>query len=172
MKKHDKLLLAGELLVEAAKTYRLATRDVDFVKSILMAGAVSGIVSPFLEELGVKPAQTQRAETAVKIRSESARVHGREAVDPDACLRDEWTREIAEFIRFDRFAYNSLKHAGKKPKVKASEDLVLTVDLQKEASYLIESAIDDYKKLPFPQSVVNGQLSNELLELLHSLWTD
>lgn len=160
METHDKILLAGELLVDAAKNYRSGKTNVDFAKSILMAGAVIGIVAPWLEELCIKSSQVQLAEIAAKLKG----------VSLNNLTPKDQKKEIGKSIAFYRLTYNSLKHVGNGNKLKASDDLSFEADLKEEAYYLISSAIDDYNKLPLPQHTINTQLSDDLLTLLQSAW--
>lgn len=133
MEKHHKALLAGELLVEAAKTYRAGDTNVDFAKSILLAGAVIGIIAPWLEELGGKSSQTQWAELAIKLKGIAL---------TDLPL-EEQDKEKGKAMAFYRLAYNSLKHAGKGEKIKPSSDLYFEANLKEEAYCLISCAIND-----------------------------
>jgi hypothetical protein len=48
----NKIQLASEMFVEAHARYTSARRDIDYVTSILLSGAVVGIVSPLLKEQG------------------------------------------------------------------------------------------------------------------------
>ncbi len=160
MKIHDKILLAGELLVDAAKIYRFAKTDTDYAKSILISGAVIGIAAPWLEELNIKPSHLQSAEIISKIK-------GMNLAEMPGKAR---SKELGKSINFYRLTYNSLKHAGNGKKVKASDDLIFKADLKEEAYYLIGSAIDDYNKLPLSRETINTQLSDELLTLLQSPW--
>lgn len=66
MKEHNKLLLAGEMLLEAAKECRAAKNDIDFVKSILLAGAVSMVVTPILQEFGIDSLHENLAKRAAE----------------------------------------------------------------------------------------------------------
>jgi len=160
MKTHDKILLAGDLLVDAAKIYGFAKTDTDYAKSILISGAVIGIVAPWLDELSIKSSHLHSAETISKIKG----------VNLDAMGEKAKKKELGKNIKFYRLTYNSLKHSGSGDEVKASDDLTFNADLKKEAHYLIGSAIDDYNKLPLSQEVINTQLSDELLTLLQSAW--
>ncbi len=161
MKKHDKLVLAGELLLDAAKTYRAATTDVGFAKSILISGAVIGIVGPYLEEIGAKPSQNQYSEIAARLRG----------IDLETCSKKERSQELGKSLRFYRLAYNSLKHAGDRHTA-ASDNRFIEADLKNEAGYLLEDAIDDYRRLTMLEPDVNEQLSGELSHLLQSPWVN
>lgn len=167
METHDKVLLAGGLLVDAAKTYHAGETNVDFAKSILLAGAVIGIIAPWLKELGEKSSQVQLAETAVKTAVERMKLEGVDLTN--LSLKDQ-QKKIGNPISFYRLTYNSLKHAGKGKTIKASDDLHFEANLKEEAYYLIGSAIDDYNKLPLSQQTINTQLSEDLLTLLQSHW--
>lgn len=160
METHDKILLAGELLVDAAKTYRSAKTNTDFAKSILISGAVIGIVAPWLDELGIKSSRVQFAEIVAELNG----------INLTALSEKSKRKEIGKSVTFYNLAYNSLKHSGKGEKIKASDDLIFEANLKEEAYYLIGNAIDDYNKLPRSRQTTNTQLSDELLTLLQSDW--
>lgn len=160
MKTHDKILLAGELLLDAANSFHTATTEAEYAKCILLAGAVIGVTAPWLDELGEKSSQIRLAEL-------SAHFQG---IDLSELTDKSRKEELGKSLAFYRLAYNSLKHAGKGKEVKASDDLTFKANLKEEAHYLIGSAIDDYNKLPLPQEVINKQLSGDLLTLLQSPW--
>ncbi|ART83179.1 hypothetical protein CBP31_11620 [Oceanisphaera profunda] len=155
MKIHDKILLAGELLLEAANIYKSAKTDAEFAKSILLAGAVINIASPWLQELGVEPSQVQHAHIVLELRK----------LDKGTLTESQIRKEIGKSLKFSRMVYNSLKHAGN-GSLKASEDLTFEADLPEEAYFLIGSAIDDFRRLPLSVRTING----ELLTLLQSSW--
>jgi hypothetical protein len=155
MKIHNKLLLASELLVESANTYRTASSDVDFAKSILIAGAVTGIIEPLLKESGTEPAQTQLAKLAVEIDNSKL---------ADLAEREQLL-EIGKFLRLSKFAYNTKD-------IKAVDDLIFEANLKEEAFWVIDYAISDFRQIFIPQSVINTQLSVEFLKLVQSPWVE
>ncbi|MDI1349695.1 hypothetical protein [Aquabacterium sp.] len=157
---HNKISLAGELLVEAIKIYRHGETNIDFSKSILLAGAVIGIVAPYLEELGIKPTQIRLAELATSLRN----------IDLEQLKQTERKKEIAKSIKLYRMTYNSLKHAGESKKAPPSQDLTFEANLKEEAYYLIGHAIDDFKKIPFTPKQLNNEFSDDLLDLLQAFW--
>ncbi|WP_445427382.1 hypothetical protein [Alishewanella sp. HL-SH05] len=159
MKTHNKILLSGELLLEAANIYKSAKTDTEFAKSILLAGAVINIVSPLLQELGIEPSEIQHAHVVLKLRK----------IDKDTLTKDQLRKEIGKSLKFSRMAYNSLKHSGK-GELKASDDLIFEANLSEEAYFLIGNAIDDFKRLPLPVRTINSELPGELLTLLQSSW--
>ena len=61
MKTHDKIQLASEMLLTAAQDYKNAKSEIDYVKCILLAGAVINVTYPLVKEFGGK---TKAAETA------------------------------------------------------------------------------------------------------------
>ena len=78
MTEHNKIPLAGEMLVQAVNSYSHAPRDIDYVTSILLAGAVIGIIAPLLKELDIKSSQVALAELSVKLNnSPSSPDHGK-----------------------------------------------------------------------------------------------
>jgi hypothetical protein len=157
---HDKILLAGELLVEAAKTYRSGEKNVDFAKSILLAGAVIGIISPCLEENKIEFTQLWRAKIFTKISTLKEK-------KSNPASSNEQKQKIKEALRFYRLVYNALKHTGH-GNTPPSADLYFKANLKEEALYLINTAIDDYNKLPISQTKINTQLPDDLLDLLAS----
>lgn len=146
---HNKLDLAGELLLEAASVYETADKDADYAKSILLAGAVLGIVSPYIEELG--HTSSQRA-LAQQIKSS----------------QHEFKKTQKNSISFFRYVYNSLKHAGDS-KVSPSDDLLLFANLREEASTMLGWAKDDFCKIPFSTEYVNKELPEDLLTVLQTI---
>lgn len=98
METHDKILLAGELLVDAAKTYHSGVENVDFAKSILLAGAVIGIVTPWLKEIGVKSTHLELAELSAKLKG----------TDLNTLPPQQRKKEIGKSIAFYRLIYNSI----------------------------------------------------------------
>lgn len=160
METHNKILLAGELLVDAAKNYRSGVENIDFAKSILLAGAVIGIVAPCLEDIGVKSTHRRLAELSAQLKG----------IDLNPLPPQQRKKEIGKSIAFYRLSYNSLKHAGKGSEIKASDDLLFKANLKEEAYDLINAAIDDYNKLTLSQRTINNELSDDLLTLLQSHW--
>jgi hypothetical protein len=156
MKNHNKLLLASELLVESAKIYHSATSDTDFAKAILLAGAVTGIIEPLLLESGTVPSQIQLAKLAVAI----------DGVEFDDLCKKDQKREIGNFLFYSKFAYNSLKHAGKKDTT-AVDDVSFVADLKAEARDIINFAINDFGQIP-RQYVTNAALSTDFMKFLHT----
>lgn len=157
MTEHNKIPLAGEMLVQAVNSYSHAPRDIDYVTSILLAGAVIGIIAPLLKELDIKSSQVALAELSVKLNnSPSSPDHG---------------KKIGRAIGFYRCTYNSLKHAGQGQDNPASKDLVINADLKDEAEFLIRHAVQDYNKIPEPyitQEYINNEMPHELLDILQS----
>lgn len=160
MKEHNKLLLAGEMLLEAAKECRTAKTDVQFVKSILLAGAVSMIVTPILQELDIESLHENLAKRAAEFGG----------IDLSKLSDKELTKVVGRGLSFYRSTYNSLKHTGFYDKIKPSDDVIFTADLEYEAYLLIDAAIIDFNKIPFSREVINFKLSDELLDLLNSPW--
>jgi hypothetical protein len=50
----DKIRVASEMFVEAHTRYITASRDIDYITSILLSGAVIGIIGPLLKEQGAR----------------------------------------------------------------------------------------------------------------------
>ncbi|WP_299263711.1 hypothetical protein [uncultured Psychrosphaera sp.] len=154
MTEHDKIPLAGEMLVQAVKSYEHALKDIDYVTSILLAGAVIGIIAPLLEELDIKSSQVALAELSVKSSNSTS-----------------LDKKVGRAIGFYRFTYNALKHAGHGKNIPASKDLVIHADLKDEAEFLIRHAVQDYNKIPEPYitlEYINNNMPHELLDVLQS----
>jgi hypothetical protein len=161
-KKHNKLELAGQLLIEAARECRSATTDVGFAKALLLAGAVENILTPYLQELsasGNRPEYTPRQIEMARHMQNFA----------DKALGTPQSDDIAAALNYLRNPYNHLKHAGKdrgKDQRLPSADLAFFADLRNEADWMVAMAIEDYSKLPLNPET----LPRELLDLLQSYW--
>ena len=141
----NKLNLAAEMFVEAHIRYTGATRDVDYVSSIMLAGAVVGIISPLLQEQGGR-----------SYHSLLARLSDTFSAPGEPLTRDGLFRDI----------YNGLKHAGDKNRgIKASQDLTLEANLKSEAAHMLDAAKHDFAQIKVP-AAVSGSLSPEFLRLL------
>lgn len=126
----NKIQLASEMFVEAHARYTNATRDIDYVVSILLSGAIGGIISPLLEEQGGHSMHELLA------RISNAIAEPGEDVTHEGMFRQ---------------TYNSLKHAGKKRKkakgIAASEDLEIQTDLKQEAAHMLDAAKNDFRHI-------------------------
>lgn len=158
---HNKLHIASQLLLSASRDFEVATTDADYVKCILLAGAVVNICYPIVEEMGGKSSQRARAELATRL----TEIHRDEPFDKKT--RDT---QVKRFIGFDVFVYNTLKHAGNsKEKISARDDIFFDADLKHEAENLILTAIDDFRSVPHsPGAIAN--FDPELLTLVNSPW--
>ena len=102
MAAYNKVILASEMFIEAHERFLSATRDVDYVISLMLSGAVVGIVAPLLNEQG-KPSMHQLLARLSDI------------AEPDGKRAHEG---------MFRAVYNGLKHAGNSRKgIVASADL-------------------------------------------------
>jgi hypothetical protein len=129
--------------MEAHNVYINARRDIDYVTSILLSGAVIGIVSPLLKEQGRHTMHELQSKIAKSI------------TEPD---------EEASHEGMFREIYNSLKHAGNN-KIPASNDLEIHTDLKKEAAHMLDAAKHDFQKIEVLLEVRKG-LSKKFLLLL------
>jgi hypothetical protein len=123
--------------------YINARRDIDYVTSILLSGAVIGIVSPLLKEQG--------GHTMHELLSRIANL----IAEPD---------EEASHEGMFREIYNSLKHAGNK-NIPASNDLKIQTDLKKEAAHMLDAAKHDFREIEVLPEVRKG-LSKKFLSFL------
>lgn len=135
------------MFVEAHNRYTSARRDIDYITSILLSGAVVGIISPLLKEQG---GHTMH-ELLTRI--------GKLIVEPGK----EETHE-----GMFRETYNALKHAGNKNQnISPSEDLEIQTGLKKEAAHMLDAAKHDFLEIKvFPQD--REGLSKEFLSLLEA----
>lgn len=145
----------------ASNSYKEASTDIDYIKCILLAGAVINICYPLIEELGGKSKQRSSAELATFLMERSGNVF----------KGKQKAKQVSRFIGFSNFAYNSLKHTGDKTKdVLPSDDLYFESNLKIEAERIIIDAISDFIGVPFSQSLINTHFSDDLLDLLSSNW--
>jgi len=161
MKTHDKIRLAGEMLTTAARDYKSAQGDMDYVKCILLAGAVINIAYPLVKEFGGTTRAVESAELATRI------MEIRKGVKFGKKERRE---QIARFVAHDNYIYNSLKHAGNSErKLKPSDDVNFEADLKLEAEQKILDARSEFVRVPFAPGATN-QFSDELRDFLSSNW--
>ncbi len=135
------------MFVEAHNRYTSACRDIDYITSILLSGAVVGIISTLLKEQG---GHTMH-ELLTRI--------GKLITEPgEEDTREGMFREI----------YNSLKHAGnKKQNIYPSKDLEIQTSLKKEAAHMLDAAKHDFLGIEVLPQVREG-LSKEFLSLLEA----
>jgi len=144
MAAYNKVILASEMFIEAHERFLSATRDVDYVISLMLSGAVVGIVAPLLNEQG-KPSMHQLLARLSDI------------AEPDGKRAHEG---------MFRAVYNGLKHAGNSRKgIVASADLSLNGDLRLEAAEMLEAAREDFTKI-LVTTDVHDQLSPRFVTLL------
>jgi hypothetical protein len=144
---HNKLVLAADMFVEAHNRFVAASRAVDYVSSLMLAGAVEGIVAPLLIEQGGRSSHQLLAALSDIVR---------EPGEPP-------TREGVF-----RTVYNGLKHAGDRRRdVAPSADLDLVADLRAEAAEMLEAAREDFRKVVV-SSDVRVKLAPQFIGLLAS----
>lgn len=147
MKTFNKIQIASLMFVEAHNRYVEAEQEIDYIVSILLSGALVGIIGPLVKEQG---GQT-RHEILGRIMN---------AISGGG---DDTSHE-----GLFRAIYNSLKHAGnKRRKIAASDDLEIKTDLKTEAARMLDTAKDDFRKIKVSNDVRCG-LSEEFLKLLES----
>ncbi|MBU1691535.1 MAG: hypothetical protein KKD65_12470 [Gammaproteobacteria bacterium] len=141
----NKVQVASEMFVEAHSRYVKATRDIDYITSILLSGAVIGIIGPLLKEQGNRTTHELLAKIANAI------------AEPG----DDPARE-----GIFRAVYNALKHAGNdRPKVPASDDLEIQTHLPMEAARMLDAAKDDFREIEV-SGEVRRSLPPEFIQLL------
>jgi len=143
----NKIQLASDMFVEAHARYTNATRDIDYIVSILLSGAIGGIISPLLEEQG-----------GHSMHELLARISNAIAEPGEDVSHEGMFRQI----------YNSLKHAGNRKKgeyIAASEDLEIQTDLKQEAARMLDAAKNDFRHITvLPQ--IKDSLSESFILLL------
>jgi hypothetical protein len=161
MKTHDKIQLAGEMLATAAQDYKNAKNDMDYVKCILMAGAVINIAYPLVKQFGGSTQAAESAKLATRIMEIQQGVR---------FGKKQKNQQIARFMAHNNFIYNSLKHAGDTSRnLKPSDDINFDADLKVEAEQKILDAKAEFSRLPLAQGAIN-KFSDELHDFLSSNW--
>jgi len=152
MNKYNKFVLASKMFIEAHNKFDSAKSEMDYVSSILLSGAVVGIVSPLLEEQGGHPMHEILARISNVMVSEGIVSEG-----------DEKTHQ-----GIFRETYNAFKHAGNKKKnIKPTEDLEIETDIKLEAGRMLDVAKSDFKQIELSPNI-RIQISNEFNQLLES----
>ena len=147
MQKYNKIVLAADMFVEAHERFINAKLPVDLVASLMLSGAVEGIVAPLLKEQGKRSAHQLLAALSDLV--------GEPGTSP--------THE-----GIFRTVYNGLKHAGdRRGAVEPSADLELSADLRVEAAEMLEAAKEHFGKV-LVASEVRSELSPRFVELLTS----
>lgn len=135
------------MFVEAHERYLKASEDFDYVASIVLSGAVMGIVSPLLKEQGGHTSH-----------SLLARIGNLFAEHGDSPMHEGVFRAT----------YNAFKHAGNdRQKIAATADLEFTTDLKREAARMLDSARDDFRQIEV-ESTLKDRLSPQFIALLES----
>jgi len=133
------------MLLESEHHFAVATRDIDYVASILLSGAVIGIVGPLLNEQGGRTMHQLLAKIS----------------DVVAEPEDDHAHE-----GMFRAVYNALKHAGNdRYKWKPSDDLEIHTDLRTEAAYMLDAAVENFQKIKIAPNI-RAALSEEFVAFL------
>ena len=147
MDRYNKIVMASKMFMESHKLFMNAKNEMDYVSSILLSGAVVGIIAPLLEE--------QRGHPMHEI---LARISN--------AMAEEGEEEMHQGIF--RETYNAFKHAGnKRKKIKPSEDLEVETNLKLEAGRMLDVAKSDFKEITVSNETRNG-ISSEFTQLLES----
>lgn len=143
----NKIHVASEMFMEAHERYMTASRDIDYIVSIMLSGAVVGIVGPLLEEQG-----GHTTHSLLK------RVGDLIAEPGEPPCHEGMFRAI----------YNALKHAGdERRNIAPSVDLDIRADLRVEAARMLDAARQDFRQIEVSQQIKNG-LPPKFFELLES----
>lgn len=143
----NKVELASQMFAEAHERYLNASRDFDYVASIVLSGAVMGIVSPLLKEQGGHTAH-----------SLLVRIGNLIAEHDDPPMHEGVFRAT----------YNAFKHAGNdRQGIAPSADLEFTTDLKREAARMLDAAKDDFRQIEV-ESTLRERLSPQFIALLES----
>lgn len=147
MKTYNKIVVASELFERAHDMFESAETDTDYACSLLVSGAVVGIIAPILEEQEGHPMHNLLARIA------------NATAEPD----DEKYHP-----GFFRVVYNSLKHAGNKSKdIQPSEDLEFEADVKREAAHMLDVAKADFSEISVSAEIRN-LCSKSFIDLLES----
>lgn len=156
----NKIDLCVDMILASARAFK-AGSQIDFVTSILLAGAANEILEPLLQELGIK---TKRGEFALRAACIASKDSGDNPID-------EKTRKSA--FASSKSIYNALKHAGDRNRgIKPSDDLEMVVDLCDEAEWSLSFALDNFLALPesyVTQEKIKQVYSDEFLDLFQTL---
>lgn len=145
----NKIQVAAEMFLEAHQRYTTASRDIDYITSVMLSGAVVGIISPLLTEQG-----------GHSTHSLLARIGNVVAQPGEPSTREGMFREI----------YNALKHAGddkRSKKITPSADLEIHADLALEAACMLDAAKQDFRQIQVSHEL-KKKLAPEFLDLLES----
>lgn len=138
MAQYNKIVVLSEMFVEAHERFDKASRDIDYITSLMLSGAICGIVSPLLNAQG------------------AGTFH--------AILASLFTKPPHESVF--RSVYDGFKQAGdKRKRLAPSADLAINADLRKEAAWMLEAAREDLSKLIIERGVLD-QLSEQFLKLI------
>ncbi len=143
----NKIEVASQMFLEAHDRFRSATREIDYVISIVLSGAVVGIVSPILKEQGGHTAHSLLARISNVI-AEPGEPPTHEGVF--------------------RATYNAFKHAGdERRNVAPSADLEISTNLKLEAAHMLDAAKADFRPITVKHDV-RERLSQRFIELLEA----
>lgn len=147
MKKYNKIVIASEMFERAHDQFVSAKSDMDYASSLLLSGAVVGIIAPLLADQGGHPTHDLLVRIGNVISEQG----------------DE-----KQHVGLYRAAYNSLKHAGNHRKnLKPSEDLEFETDIRLEAARMLDAAKTDFKEITVT-SKIHQQCSQSFIKLLES----
>jgi hypothetical protein len=145
MKKYNKIVIASEMFERAHDQFVSAQSEMDYASSLLLAGAIVGIIAPLLAEQGGHPTHDLLVRIGNVISEHDGENH---------------------HVGLYRTAYNSLKHAGNdRKKFKPSEDLEFETDIRLEAARMLDAAKADFKEITVTGKV-HQQFSQSFIELL------
>lgn len=142
----NKVHIAAQMFSEAHRRFQAATSDIDYVTSILLSGAVIGIVGPLVKEQGRHTTHELLARIESLLGASGTPIHE----------------------GMFRAVYNSLKHTGNERRnISPSQDLVIETGLRREAGYMLEAARDDFRNIEVSRAV-RESLPSEFLALVDS----
>lgn len=143
----NKIQIAAEMFLEAHLRYTTASRDIDYITSLMLSGAVVGMISPLLTEQGGHSRHSLLARISNAIAEPSEPPSGEGMF---------------------RAIYNALKHTGNdRRSVAPSADLEIHADLALEAARMLDAAKQDFRQIQVSQEQ-KKKLVPEFLTLLES----
>lgn len=132
----NKILIAADMFVESHQCFVTAKCDIDYITSLLLSGAVVGIVGETLRDQG------------------GVSTH-RSLADLTNFVSETGTPKIPDGAF--RMVYNALKHAGdKRNDIRASDDLEIYADLPDEAARMLDAAKADFNRIEISAEIASS----------------
>ena len=138
MTQYNKIVVASEMFVEAHGRYVSGARDIDYIASLVLSGAVCSIVSRLLQQQGDGTFHTVLAS-----------------------LFEQATDEGVLRSIYDGFT----QAVYKRTETLQPADIIIRADLRKEAAWMLEAAREDFSKIIIERGALD-ELSSDFLKLI------